>query len=140
MISDLQRVLDPAYLAGLVASSTDDLRTMRAECADLENGLSFVRRLAQGRLDVLAAETERRANGGGGDLAEIIAMSVPEGVEALALYDPKGEGGIEGVATLADESALPVIVAEDPLTCVARGGGKAMEIMEKHRLDMLSTE
>ena len=41
---------------------------------------------------------------------------------------------------LADESALPVIVAEDPLTCVARGGGKAMEIMEKHRLDMLSTE
>ncbi len=41
---------------------------------------------------------------------------------------------------LADESALPVIVAEDPLTCVARGGGRAMEIMEKHRLDMLSTE
>ncbi len=41
---------------------------------------------------------------------------------------------------LADESALPVIVAEDPLTCVARGGGKAMEIMERHRLDMLSTE
>lgn len=41
---------------------------------------------------------------------------------------------------LADESALPVIIAEDPLTCVARGGGRAMEIMEKHRLDMLSTE
>lgn len=41
---------------------------------------------------------------------------------------------------LSDESALPVIVAEDPLTCVARGGGRAMEIMEKHRLDMLSTE
>ena len=41
---------------------------------------------------------------------------------------------------IADESALPVIVAEDPLTCVARGGGRAMEIMEKHRLDMLSTE
>ena len=41
---------------------------------------------------------------------------------------------------LADESALPVIIADDPLTCVARGGGKAMEIMERHRLDMLSTE
>ena len=41
---------------------------------------------------------------------------------------------------IADESALPVIVAEDPLTCVARGGGRAMEIMEKRRLDMLSTE
>ncbi|MFT5033434.1 MAG: rod shape-determining protein MreB [Bacteroidia bacterium] len=41
---------------------------------------------------------------------------------------------------LADESALPVIIAEDPLTCVARGGGRAMEIMERHRLDMLTTE
>ncbi len=41
---------------------------------------------------------------------------------------------------LADESALPVIIAEDPLTCVARGGGKAMELMERHRLDMLSAE
>lgn len=28
---------------------------------------------------------------------------------------------------LAEETGLPVIVAEDPLTCVARGGGKALE-------------
>ncbi len=41
---------------------------------------------------------------------------------------------------IADESALPVIIAEDPLTCVARGGGRAMEIMERHRLDMLVTD
>ena len=31
---------------------------------------------------------------------------------------------------LASETGLPVIVAEDPLTCVARGGGKALEIMD----------
>jgi rod shape-determining protein MreB len=31
---------------------------------------------------------------------------------------------------LANETGLPVIVAEDPLTCVARGGGKALEIMD----------
>lgn len=30
---------------------------------------------------------------------------------------------------LSNETGLPVIVAEDPLTCVARGGGKALEIM-----------
>ena len=28
---------------------------------------------------------------------------------------------------LAEETGLPVVVAEDPLTCVARGGGKALE-------------
>lgn len=32
---------------------------------------------------------------------------------------------------LAEETGLPVIVAEDPLTCVARGGGKALEMMEQ---------
>lgn len=31
---------------------------------------------------------------------------------------------------LMEETGLPVIVAEDPLTCVARGGGKALELMD----------
>ena len=34
----------------------------------------------------------------------------------------------------------PVIVAEDPLTCVARGGGKALEMMDRHTMDLLSSE
>jgi len=40
---------------------------------------------------------------------------------------------------LTEETGLPVIVSEDPLTCVARGGGRAMEIMDKYRVDLLST-
>ena len=39
---------------------------------------------------------------------------------------------------IADESALPVIIAEDPLTCVARGGGKALSMMDKRHLDIMS--
>ncbi len=41
---------------------------------------------------------------------------------------------------IADESALPVIIAEDPLSCVARGGGKALEMVDRHHLDILSAE
>ena len=41
---------------------------------------------------------------------------------------------------LSNETGLPVVVAEDPLTCVARGGGKALELMDRHVLDLLSTE
>ncbi len=41
---------------------------------------------------------------------------------------------------VSNETGLPVVIAEDPLTCVARGGGKAMEIMDVHKLDLLSTE
>ena len=42
---------------------------------------------------------------------------------------------------LAEETGLPVIIAEDPLTCVARGGGKALELMDKAgNADLLSTD
>ena len=39
-----------------------------------------------------------------------------------------------------EETGLPVIIAEDPLTCVARGGGIAMERMDRRTIDLLSTE
>ena len=41
---------------------------------------------------------------------------------------------------ISDETGLPVIVAEDPLTCVARGGGRALEMMDQSSLDLLSTD
>jgi len=30
-----------------------------------------------------------------------------------------------------EETGLPVIIAEDPLTCVVRGSGKALEKVER---------
>jgi len=41
---------------------------------------------------------------------------------------------------LSEETGLPVIIADDPLTCVARGGGKAMELMDTHDLDLLTID
>jgi len=41
---------------------------------------------------------------------------------------------------IADETGLPVIIAEEPLTCVARGGGRALEMIDQHTFDLLSTE
>ena len=31
-----------------------------------------------------------------------------------------------------EETGLPVIIAEDPLTCVARGGGRVIELIDEH--------
>ncbi len=33
---------------------------------------------------------------------------------------------------LMEETGLPVIISEDPLTCVARGGGRILELSEEH--------
>jgi len=41
---------------------------------------------------------------------------------------------------LMEETGLPVIVAEDPLTCVARGGGKALDLLDQFGPDFLSEE
>ena len=41
---------------------------------------------------------------------------------------------------LANETGLPVVVADDPLTCVARGGGKALELMDQYNIDFLASE
>jgi rod shape-determining protein MreB len=41
---------------------------------------------------------------------------------------------------LTEETGLPVIVADDPLTCVARGGGKAMELMDARDLELVTLE
>ncbi len=40
---------------------------------------------------------------------------------------------------LTEETGLPVIVADDPLTCVARGGGRGMDLMDKRNIDLLSS-
>lgn len=39
---------------------------------------------------------------------------------------------------LSEETGLAVILAEDPLTCVARGGGKALEMMDTQGLDLIT--
>ena len=41
---------------------------------------------------------------------------------------------------LMEETGLPVIVAEDPLTCVARGGGRALEMMDESGTEVFTTE
>ncbi|UQB41759.1 rod shape-determining protein [Thiomicrospira microaerophila] len=39
---------------------------------------------------------------------------------------------------LSEETGVPVIVADDPLTCVARGGGRALEMMDEKGMDVFS--
>src|SRR5690625_1818208 len=37
---------------------------------------------------------------------------------------------------LMEETGLPVVIADDPLTCVVRGGGRALELMEETGTDL----
>ncbi len=41
---------------------------------------------------------------------------------------------------IAEETGLPVFIAEDPLTCVARGGGMVLEMLDKKGVSTFSLE
>ena len=69
----IDRVLADDYLAGLAERSLDEVRSMRGEAEQEETDLSYLRRLLQGRLDILQAEADRRAGrGSGGSLLEAL--------------------------------------------------------------------
>lgn len=56
MIPDFERVTAPAYTAALAELPMEKIRAMRAECQELENAASYVRRFAQARLDLIASQ------------------------------------------------------------------------------------
>ena len=41
---------------------------------------------------------------------------------------------------LMEETGLPVVIADDPMTCVARGGGKILELMDEHGPSLFGLE
>ncbi len=41
---------------------------------------------------------------------------------------------------LMEETGLPVVIADDPLTCVARGGGRALELLDERGGDLFAVE
>jgi hypothetical protein len=65
----IDRITAPDFVAGVETRPLDELRAMERECLEVETEVSYVRRLAQGRIDILEAERDRRAAGGAlGDL------------------------------------------------------------------------
>lgn len=59
----IDRVLSSGYLDNLADKPLDEVRSLRRDADQEESDLSYVRRLLQGRLDILRAEQSRRASG-----------------------------------------------------------------------------
>jgi hypothetical protein len=116
------------FLSDLPGRPIDEIRTMRAQCVEVETGLSYLRRMVQGPLDIVNRELVRREVGGRADrstlieeLPGILADSPrPPGVGRLSRQleptevDPEltGEldailgGGVMGQVTTLDDQRL----------------------------------
>ena len=60
----IDRVLAEHFTAGLADLDIDEVRAKRRDAEQEEADLSYVRRMLQGRMDILRAELARRSGGG----------------------------------------------------------------------------
>jgi hypothetical protein len=73
----IDHILAEGYLDDIETLDITEVRERRAECKDVETGLSYLRRMVQGRLDVVAAEQARREAGDSGDDLEDLIARLP---------------------------------------------------------------
>jgi RsiG-like len=72
-VPQLSEVLGPGYLEGLERWPIERVRACRDEATEAETGLSYLRRMVQGRLDIVLSEHRRRELGEeGGDLDDLV--------------------------------------------------------------------
>lgn len=76
----IDRVLADGFADEPGELALDELRRRRREAEQEETDLSFTRRLLQGRLDILRAESVRRAGGDSGPLVERLADILADSV------------------------------------------------------------
>lgn len=74
----MDRVTAPDFLLDLEQTELTVVRDKRRECQDLENGLSYVRRLLHGRLDIVRGELERRRAGAEPAALDDLIARLPE--------------------------------------------------------------
>jgi hypothetical protein len=70
----IDRVLAEDFLDGIQAQPLDHLREMRKDAEQEETDLSYLRRVLQGRLDILRAELARRR----GESTDDLVASLPQ--------------------------------------------------------------
>jgi hypothetical protein len=71
--ASLDEILEPSYVTDLTTLPFEELRSRRELANEVETGMSYLRRLLQGRLDIVNAESSRRASGEvAGDLHDLV--------------------------------------------------------------------
>ena len=74
----IDKVLAEDYLAGLAELPLAEVRALRDEAGQEETDLSYLRRLLQGRIDIVGAELARRGGGADSRLVEELPRILAE--------------------------------------------------------------
>ncbi len=139
----IDRIRRPEFLEGLSDLELDELRRRRDDCYAEREYLSLLRRLVQGRAEILRAEVERRGRGEEGSLVgalstilagdaqgpsrgEAVKVGLPEEEMLLARRRVErlvADAGLSDPGALDDErlgDAVEVLLREEREVSVAR--------------------
>ena len=156
---DLDQVLARGDLSDLSTRSLEEIRALRAECNRVETKVSYLRRLVQGRLDILVRELRQRSEGGDStdlpalveNLPEILADNVhAPGHERLVtnLHPPDIDeitadldvlAGTKALGSLSELSDADVRALAERLSSVDREVSDQRRALHR-RIDLLSAE
>lgn len=142
----LADVTDPSYLDGLEGWPLDDVRARKDEATEVETGLSYLRRIVQGRLDMVKAVLERREGGESGDasaLVEDLPQILGDHVHAPGLgrlpthigpgdLDPELQEQLEAVLPESHLAQLPEL-PDDELESSSSGLSELERVISTHR-------
>ena len=142
----IDRIRDPEYLAGLADRDLEDVRALREECLAEREYLSLLRRLVQGRAEILRAELEARGSDeergplvdrlagilagdeqSGSGRGEALKVGLPEEEMLLArrrIERLVADAGISDPQTLDDDQlaeAVEILAREEQTVSEARG-------------------
>jgi hypothetical protein len=131
----IDHILSEAYLDDLAGRPLDQVRQMRADAEQEETDLSYLRRLLQGRMDILRAELARRV----GDDSKTLV----ESLTAILTQDPPAAGphGLGRHVTLEPtrseehrrhvESMLDDVDLSDPAQHDDADLGRVLDVLER---------
>jgi hypothetical protein len=94
-------------LDDLASRSIEEIRALRTACVEVETGLSYLRRMVQGPLDIARREQQHRSSGDPADLAGLVA-ELPE-----VLGEGPRAGGLGRLSSTLEPTRVdPVLEAE----------------------------
>jgi hypothetical protein len=128
----LERIAAPSYLDNLPDLPLDTIRALRGECQREEDRMSYLRRLAQGRHDIVHAEATRRLAGSPPTSGDVLADLA--GVLAGHITGGKADRMPRGL--VADDD--PAFVADLDAVCSAVKLAALSDVPDDELADVLN--
>jgi hypothetical protein len=131
----IDHILSEGYLDDLADRSLDEIRKMRSEAEQEETDLSYLRRLLQGRMDILRAELARRVGDDSKTLVESLTAILTQDGPATGPHGMGRHVTLEPTRSEAHrrhvESMLDDVDLSDPSQHDDADLGRVLDVLER---------